>query len=429
VFSSLSATTSLTSRARGIILGTIIVVAVPACLVSAKTIQIFLPVLLVAAIVAAVYSGEAWRTRAPLSNAAVGLIALLGYAAISSLWAPFPQQALLISGLGMLIAVGSLTLAQLCRTEQYQNKLHMREGLWIGLLVGVGYSAAEAASDQAIKIWVYNLLQLQPGMLEPARYFTRRDGHLIAVHTDDLKRNAFPIPLLLWPGLLALTTLRTRTQQVAMGCALVGLSTFAVLFSTGQTNILALIAGCLAYLFAAVWHTGLRACLAAAWLAATLLIVPIAHLLRALDMQNSEWLQLSAQLRIVIWGRIADLVSASPWFGTGAGMTYYLTPAMGGAPDAWIDDVGFNIAHPHNVYLQVWYELGAVGAGLFAVLGLVLLREIGRLPSTQQPAVFALFAAAATAITSSYNIWQIWLMCLFGFVFAMVALTQREQEL
>lgn len=426
MFSNIPPSTSLGSRASGIFLGTIILIAVSACVVSAKTIQIFLPALLVAAIAVALMRRQAWRIRPLLSTSAVLLLIFLLYAISSSLWAPHPAEVLLITTLATSIALGSLILAELLRTELSENKLHMREGLWIGLLVAVAYSALEAGSGQAIKMWIYNALQLKPAMLEPARYFTWKDGQIVAIHADDLKRNAFPIPLLLWPAVLATASVGGRMERAIIVCVLVGLSILAVTLSTGQTNILALTAGGLIFLVARVSQSLARVALALAWLLATLFMVPLVLHLRALELQNADWLQLSAQLRIVIWSRVAELVSAAPWFGVGSNMTYHLTPAMGEAPKAWIDDVGFNIAHPHNVYLQVWYELGALGALLLAVFGLLLLRDIGKLARTEQPAIYALFAATATAIASSYNIWQIWLMCVLGFVFAMVGLSREE---
>lgn len=426
MFSDFSPSTSLGSRASGIVLGTIVLISATACVVSAKTMQFSLPLLLVASVIAALIAKQIWRLRPVLSTSAVWLAIFLLYAAASSLWAARPSQALFTAALASVITLASLAIAHFFRTELGLSKLHVREGLWMGLLVGVAYSAMEAGSGQAIKMWIYNALQLKPSMLEPARYFTWDQGRIVAIHADDLKRNAFAIPLLLWPALLSTSSLGRGRERVVICSLLSALAIFAVVFSTGQTNALALAAGGLIYVLALASQAIVRAALAAAWLIATLFMVPLVLQLRALELQNADWLQLSAQLRIVIWARVAELVSAAPWFGVGCNMTYQLTPAMGEAPRGWIDDVGFNIAHPHNVYLQVWYELGALGAVLFAVFGLMLLKDIGKLDQRQRPAVCALFAATATAVSSSYNIWQIWLMCLLGFVVAMVALSQQK---
>ena len=100
-------------------------------------------------------------------------------------------------------------------------------------------------------------------------------------------------------------------------------------------------------------------------------------------------------------------------------MTYVVQPIMHEGPAApWI---GTPIPHPHNVYLQTWYELGFVGAVLFTAFGTLMLARVAKLNSVQRPFVFALFAAAAVQIGFSYNLWQIWFMCLFGFAAAMCA--------
>jgi O-antigen ligase len=82
------------------------------------------------------------------------------------------------------------------------------------------------------------------------------------------------------------------------------------------------------------------------------------------------------------------------------------------------------IPHPHNIYLQVWYELGFVGAALLTAFGLLLLRNVTQLPGPQRPFAYAMFAAAAVQIAFSYSMWQIWFMCLFSFGLAMFALGQ-----
>ena len=305
----------------------------------------------------------------------------------------------------------------------------MREGLWIGFLVGLVYTVIEAASDQSIKIWVYNTLRLEPAMLEPSRFYTWLDGRVVAVHSDDLKRNALSIPLLLWPALMAAATIASHRLRITVKLALLALSFAAVTLSTSQTSKVALIAGFVAYVVARFSAPVARWGLSLAWALACLGMVPAVLLLRQLELHNATALQLSGQLRILIWSRIAQLVPAAPLGGVGADMTYYIRPPMLEAPRAAPDWLGFPIPHPHNVYLQVWYELGLVGAILLTAFGLLLLRQVGKLAGADRPFAYATFAATAAAIASSYNVWQIWFMCLFGFIAAMFAVGQTHSAL
>jgi O-antigen ligase len=227
---------------------------------------------------------------------------------------------------------------------------------------------------------------------------------------------------------MAAATIASHRLRFTVKFALFALSIAAVALSTSQTSKLALVAGLSAYLVARFSGQVARLGLSLAWALASLGMVPAVLLLRQFELHNSTALQLSAQLRILIWSRIAQLVPAAPVFGVGADMTYYIRPNMLEAPRAAPDWLGFPIPHPHNVYLQVWYELGLVGAVMLTAFGLLLLRHVGRLAKADRPFACATFAATAAAITSSYNVWQIWFMCLFGFVAAMFALGQSQPD-
>ena len=70
--------------------------------------------------------------------------------------------------------------------------------------------------------------------------------------------------------------------------------------------------------------------------------------------------------------------------------------------------------HAHNFFLQTWYELGVVGAILFAVAGVVLILRISHLPLEAQSFAAALFATVATSSAFAWSLWQTWLCCLIG---------------
>jgi len=403
-------------------------IAVPVMIVSAKTVQAILPILLLAAIAGAIARRRQALLRPRTNLVALSLFGFLLYAGLSALWAPDPQAAILIVLMAALVAAGSLVLAELLSTERFEDALHMGEGLWIGLLVGLLYTVVEIASGQAIKMWVYNGLALGPDMLEPARYFTWENGRIVAIHPDDLTRNVVPIPLLIWPALMAATLLRERTWRRLVCAALVLLGTAAILLGTSETAKLAWLLGFLTFAVARYSERIAQYAVSLVWIVACLGAVPLVRLVHALDLQNADWLQLSAQLRITLWNEIARLVSNAPVFGVGADMTYYIRPHMQEAPAAAPGWIGFPITHPHNVYLQTWYELGFVGAALLMAFGLLVLRQIGQLGPCGRPYALALFAAAAVQIAFSYNLWQIWFMCLFSFAAAMYCLGENLSE-
>ena len=66
--------------------------------------------------------------------------------------------------------------------------------------------------------------------------------------------------------------------------------------------------------------------------------------------------------------------------------------------------------HPHNAVLQVWLELGAVGALIGLGLLLAILRAIGRMLDNRLPraAALGMFTSGLALASFSFGIWQSW---------------------
>jgi O-antigen ligase len=60
--------------------------------------------------------------------------------------------------------------------------------------------------------------------------------------------------------------------------------------------------------------------------------------------------------------------------------------------------------YPHNQWLELWLELGALGAALGLIFALLVLRRIGRLPQAIRPFAFAAFASAMTMASVNYEV-------------------------
>ena len=165
----------------------------------------------------------------------------------------------------------------------------------------------------------------------------------------------------------------------------VTLSLLAVLPGSGQTSKLALGGGLLADIAGRLSARCTRLGLSVAWATVCLGIVPLVLLARHFELQDAAWLPLSAQLRIVMWNKIALLVPEAPVLGVGADMTYVIRPVLTEVPAAAQKWIGFPIPHPHNLYLQAWYELGLVGAALLAAFGILLLGQMQRFGPAQRP--------------------------------------------
>jgi O-antigen ligase len=172
--------------------------------------------------------------------------------------------------------------------------------------------------------------------------------------------------------------------------------------------------------WSALWSHRL---LCAGWVIACLAVVPLTLTLHRLDLHNAPWLQDSFRHRIIIWNHTAEETLKSPIFGIGAGMMYRLDP-HGVVPEEGEQWSG-GAVHAHNVYLQTWFELGAIGAALLTLIGLAVLERMKRVPADVLPFAHATFASAMAMAAASYGTWQAWFIAMFEMTFIMFAIALR----
>ena len=131
-----------------------------------------------------------------------------------------------------------------------------------------------------------------------------------------------------------------------------------------------------------------------------------------------SWLPTSARARIIIWEYTAGQVLERPLPGIGADSTAKVKATARHAEE---QPKGFVYRrttgqHAHNVFLQTWYELGLVGAVLFAIAGAAVALRIWLLPRLAQPFAAAAFIAFASIAAFAWGIWQVWLVCAVALV-------------
>lgn len=142
-------------------------------------------------------------------------------------------------------------------------------------------------------------------------------------------------------------------------------------------------------------------------------------------------LDVSALHRLGIWSNTAALIAERPLAGYGMEASRVIgregARLDGIAPESGIDFFAMPL-HPHNASLQVWLELGAPGAILFAVFGGALVWLAFALPAGRAGRAGALgcvFAGLAIAHLS-FGVWQFWWVAVLGICAACAVLLQRE---
>jgi O-antigen ligase len=115
-----------------------------------------------------------------------------------------------------------------------------------------------------------------------------------------------------------------------------------------------------------------------------------------------------AQDRVDIWRSFGAALRERPIVGAGFGAT----SRMGEAPVAEQVAPDFAtllaVGHPHNAALQIWVELGAIGAFLAALVAALLLRGVAGLSRAELSVATALLAAGLADSLVGQGAWQGW---------------------
>ena len=125
-----------------------------------------------------------------------------------------------------------------------------------------------------------------------------------------------------------------------------------------------------------------------------------------------------------IWWRAADRALETPLLGQGIDASRSLVP-MGETSQFETLTSSLLPLHPHNAFLQVWLELGVLGAALALAVTLFVLFGTRRLERADQPYALASFMAALGMVSTAYGIWQAWWMAGLLAAGLMVLLASR----
>jgi O-antigen ligase len=285
----------------------------------------------------------------------------------------------------------------------------------IGLLAGAGIAGVflcfELLSDQ----WLRRTFAAYHSLFWSLdRHMRVEAGHVTYFQPYLLNRSVGALALTFWPALLVLERLALVVWQRHLLMGGLFLTPVAILLSHHGTSKMAFAGAAVVYWIGRAVSLGwAKSLLVAGWIAATVLVVPLAQLAYGSQLYLAGWLDYSARHRVVIWKQAADEIAKAPVLGAGLGTPRTLRqPGLEGVPR--VPGTTIPLAaplHSHNAYLQVWQETGAVGAALLLALGLLLVRAIGAMPAQLQHNFCAIFAACALLAASSFSIWAAWLIC------------------
>ena len=284
---------------------------------------------------------------------------------LSIIWSadlPWSAKALTLSGL--IITFAHLSQRSY-RTMPLDWLEHLSRTALVAFIIFLIYGLIEETFDHQIKralFWPFQAVQWRDG----GPYLDW--SHVSYVRPRRTNWNMTTTSFLLWP-ILMIAAAHLRKQDLRWFLPLTIAATLAmVLQAHHETAMLALIVGIAFYLLALAWRRLALILAAVAWLVAIATVVPISHHAYQQKLHLADWIPYTLRHRIVVWGYTASLIPERPLLGVGAGSTKPLDDAR---ESEWttVDGTRFQprtLAQPHNIYLQVWYEFGAIGAVLFS---------------------------------------------------------------
>lgn len=323
--------------------------------------------------------------------AGIAVITVLLWAVCSSIWSPFTPEGIGESTAAKLLAETVLFTAMVTgarRAAAGGGVLRLRVFAWATVALG--------------------LVMLGEGVTAAAGYRAIREALNDPIRPDLGVKNVAQ-------GLFALTLFAPAAILAAArygGGLWLGLPILAgivwpsIAFGYDAT-LLALGVGAVAGLTAWVWpRWGPR--LIAAIVAALFLTAP-ALVWGARSVGLWRWLEASVPLswseRMGYWRHAADWISDHPARGWGLDTSRMFGPGI--------------VLHPHDAPLQVWLELGLIGAVGAAVFWVAVIAGLGRL--NRDPAAAVGVATAAIYLTFgafSFGVWQEWWLALGAFAAA-----------
>jgi hypothetical protein len=405
----------------------LLAVSVGAGLVSPRTFSFSVPVLVALLLIRAFRTAKARNSDLRVDSIVLSLLAFYALASASALWSAAPSIA--FSKGTAVVAIAVLTLICGLTVRDNESK-DLARAMSVGYAVGIAFIGFEVFSNQAIKLFVINLLKLKEGEVKPWQYYGWVDGRAVSAHLSTLNRNILAVVLLFWPVLLTFAHNESKLSRfLAVACGVLVLS--LVIGSGSETAKLALFCGLIAAAGAYLSPVWAWRSIAIAWILSCMLIVPVVKGAHSLDLHRTKVLEeASVGARIGIANEYADRILQRPMFGHGFNMSYVLGPKIDAEtqPDVRVSKGGWMSQHPHNAYMQIWFELGGVGAFLFMWLGLTVLRRAWDVPDRVKPFSMATFAAWAAAIAPSYGIWQYWFLSVFSIMAVLFAISDSESS-
>jgi O-antigen ligase len=345
-------------------------------------------------------------------------------------WSPDKKlgfQAALMFLLFVGCALASLLLAPNLNSDVRKQ---MAIGLLVGAAIAITLLAIEVLTDMGMRRLLMSFI---PSIRSQTQGTTVLDGWVISIPSFLIKKNIACMMLLFWPAALVARFLTASRPQTLVAIVFAALFVFAIARGGHDTSKVALLLSATAFVLAVYKVAVAHRAVLLLWTIMTLAVVPLMYVGYRANLYAADGIQFSGRHRIAIWGHTAELVLKRPIVGAGLATTRYLgeteKPTVVFLPGTEIP-AGVNV-HSHNIFLQVWHELGGIGALLLFLAGLPVIAWIATQTRLARPYLYATFVGAIVIASLSWSLIAVWFIAAFGSAAVLTRLAAdfaRDQE-
>jgi O-antigen ligase len=373
----------------------------------------------------------------------VTLFGFTGYLLLNSMWSLATQAALGKTVFVFLIILLSLLTSRAFSRLSSETLQRVANYAVIGAIIGTLIICFEFSTGHMLGRTLYtwfpairpgaktiNVMVNIDGALKPLAEPEFRKAYgkvVIRVSSAALNRNLSLLMLLFWPALfLAVNFTKTKLAPFAAPVIAVA-AAIAIFLGHSQTAQIALVLSACVFFISKYWPSVTHRVILSAWCIAVILALPLSSAPYKYGLHTSEAISTSFRDRMIIWDTTVEQARKTPFLGIGIRSTRVLgkefVKTQTKLPGHIVPRrLGL---HTHNQYLQVWFELGAVGALFVLAIGIGMLRAIKSTGETARPYAYAAFAAACIVAAFGWGLWQTWL--LSGYALSVILVRFMEE--
>ena len=375
---------------------------------------LMLGLLAIALIATAIRRGVRLRALLQFDAALSACLVLSAYLFVNSILAVDQDEALGKTGafLGVILVAFASTRAIPAVSASELRGCAL--GFVVGTVCAALYLLVELLSDGIFTRAAMNFT----AVLKPttAKHMEVVDGKIVRLNLSEFNQNAAIVMLSFWPGVLILSALDAIPRRIALTALFAAALAVPIALSEHDSSQVALVLSAIVFALASVWRLGIIRTLAVIWCLCFALVIPLDRLAYQQGLHLVSWLPSSARARVIIWQYTAERALEHPWIGIGVNSTPAVKAMMKGPEDR---PEGFVFKrttgqHAHDIFLQSWYEIGAIGVLLAAIAGALVALRIGLLPVFAQPYGAACFAVVLAIGAFAWSMWQTWFMSAIG---------------